>query len=65
MIIITLTPQQAQNLAGLLDAGVRQVGLKGAGVAHELAMLIENAIIASQNPTKQEESKDVGVPVTN
>jgi hypothetical protein len=46
-ITLTIPAHLVQPLAGLLDAGLRSTGLKGAKAAGELIELIEAAVAAN------------------
>jgi hypothetical protein len=46
-ITLTIPAHLVQPLAGLLDAGLRSTGLKGAKAAGELIELIEAAVAAA------------------
>lgn len=56
MFTIRLTAQQLQALVGLLDAGVRGVGLRGVKEAAELITILENS-----KEEKEENEKETGV----
>lgn len=57
MYIIRLTDQQLQSLAGLLDAGVRGVGLRAVKDAAELMTIIENP--EKERKTENEDASNV------
>jgi len=54
MIHLTLTEQETQALAGLLDAGVKAVGLRAVKDAASLLEKIEKASV----PIEEEENDD-------
>jgi hypothetical protein len=54
-ITITIPAHLVQPLAGLLDAGLRATGLKGAKAAGELIELIEAAVAATAEPQDNKE----------
>jgi hypothetical protein len=59
MYKIGFTQQELQTLSGLLDAGVRAVGLRAVRDAAALLEKIETAVAESQNeadPERQERS---------
>lgn len=49
MITISFTEQELQALAGLLDAGVKAVGLRGVKEAAALLTKLEEAAQAKEN----------------
>ena len=51
MITLTLTEQEIQTLAGLLDAGVKAVGLRA---VKDAASLLEKLETATQEDTQHE-----------
>ena len=53
MITLELTEEQAQALAGLIDAGVRATGIRGVKDAAELIEILDQAVQQSQNKEKE------------
>jgi hypothetical protein len=56
-VVLTLTYDEAQALAGLMDAGVRATGLRAVESAAVLVRKLDQAIQASQAPDKPKETK--------
>lgn len=52
--------EQVQSLSGLLDAGLRSIGLRAAKEASQLAEILEQAVIKYKEEEKNKEKpKDV------
>mgnify|MGYP007090090089 CR=1 FL=1 len=54
MITLTLTEQELQALAGLLDAGVKATGLAGVKTAASLLTKLEEAVAEANKKSTQE-----------
>ena len=57
MINLSLTENELQALAGLLDAGVKAVGLRGVKEAASLLVKLEEAAAMAAQPTEPKETK--------
>ena len=60
MITLTLTEQEIQALAGLLDAGVKAVGLRAVKDAATLLSKLETAAQSVEEATTPKEETDNG-----
>lgn len=60
MITLTLTEQEIQALAGLLDAGVKAVGLRAVKDAASLLTKLETAAQSVEEATTPKEETDNG-----
>lgn len=60
MITLTLTEQEIQALAGLLDAGVKAVGLRAVKDAASLLAKLETAAQSVEEATAPKEETDNG-----
>ena len=54
MVTIELTTQELQTLAGLLDAGVKAIGLASVKEAAGLLIKLENAAQQQEQPSSNE-----------
>lgn len=55
MITLTLTAEELQSLAGLLDAGLKATGLAGAKSAAALLVKLEAAVAQANAANEQKE----------
>ena len=57
-VTVVLSIEEIQSLVGLLDAGVRHTGLRGAGEADKLSKILDNAVKLAQGAPPIKETKN-------
>lgn len=57
MITLTLTEQELQALAGLLDAGVKATGLASVKTAASMLAKLEEAVAEANKPANDEQKE--------